>query len=922
CVHLPLVGRVIPIVEDDYVVMPLAAGADPEAAGVDPKARYATGFLKVTPAHDPNDWEIGVRHGLAVINVMAPDASISDKHGWTDVGGAEMFVGMPREIARREVVNEFTRRGLLEEKKPYRHGVGHSYRSHAPIEPYLSDQWYVRVTDERLAGSALAAMAADQRTGEAPEGSGGHEGDGALRFYPARYAKTYETWHRSIRDWCVSRQLWWGHRIPVWSLIPNVAGIKKGEMIDDSDYVEAQFLDALEGSFLAYCEAAGVKGDVCLVRESPRQWWACPRTDAAAAALQALERVMSARLLGEEGVVSGVVRDELAAAGLSRCAEPASALVAGLMFCEQEQDVLDTWFSSGLWPLSTLGWPDATKELAAFNPSSVLCTAREIITLWVSRMVMFNRYFRGQDAGAEGAGRGPVPFRDVFIHAMIQDEQGRKMSKSLGNGVDPLDIIASHGADAMRFTLCQMTTNTQDVRMPVDLVCPHCGEVFTPGWKRSTRAQASAEADGLLNVPDQTCPGCGKGMVTLYGAFSGIAPASAERPQARNTSSKFDLGRNFANKLWNAARFTLSMLPTPGEAGAGGGGGESAPIDRWMLSRLARAVGQCEAALKGYEFSAYAEALYDLVWRDFCDVYLEAIKPTVAGSAPQRAVLRAALETILRLAHPVMPFVTEAIHEQVRGLARAEVPGVILGESRLLARAGWPRLDAGLVDAALDGRVERMRALVGAINQARAARGVPPKRRVVLHTDGASGVRGLVEEFAAPVAALAGLRAVTAEGAGPGAATLAVPFEAMELRLSDLADAVDAGAEAERLVDQLIERQRDVARLQSRLESPGYAQRAPAHLVEQSKQQLGAKVAERDALVGTIRSGGIAAAAAGRLRAKVEAAGAVLASLAGQLPDPADPPKQLTPAQKKAKEQAAAASEERDAAAWALGQVG
>src|SRR5690606_19798947 len=274
----------------------------------------------------------------------------------------------------------------------------------------------------------------------------------------------------------------------------------------------------------------------------------------------------------------------------------------------QDPDVLDTWFSSALWPLSTMGWPDNVDEnnepkdlLAAFNPTNVLTTAREIITLWVSRMVMFNRYFLAKQDKATGRWEpGPVPFRDVFIHAMIQDGEGRKMSKSLGNGVDPLDIIASHGSDAMRFTLCNMTTQTQDVRMPV-------------------------ERD----------------------------PATGA-----NTGPKFDLGRNLCNKLWNAARFALTMLERhPVKPSAYPIDPERLSLtDRWMLSRLTAATGAIDNALRHYQFKDYADAVYDLLWRDFCDWYLESIKPTLATDPNQPAVLRLVLDAILRLMHPVTPF--------------------------------------------------------------------------------------------------------------------------------------------------------------------------------------------------------------------------------------------------------------------------
>lgn len=805
-VQLPLVGRVIPIVEDDYVVMP---AADPEAEGVDAKAKYATGFLKVTPAHDPNDYEIGRRHNLPVINVMAPDASISDTHGWTDIGDARGFVGLSREEARKRVVAAFKERGLLEAQKPYRHSVGHSYRSHAAIEPYLSDQWYVKVTDPKLAGAALDAMVHEQRGNREAQldpvkrGAEREAGDASLRFYPERYAKTYETWHENIRDWCISRQLWWGHRIPVWTRQVDFRDPAKldadGFTIDfrlassdvdehtlDDPQAVARFVDIATGEVFTG-QADGFDFT------------------------QLHGRLLEAHVcIREKDWNPGYIRHLEEWGGF-----------------QQDPDVLDTWFSSALWPMSTMGWPDAAaaakatgiadfpQMLDAFNPTSVLCTAREIITLWVSRMVMFNRYLRPEGAkgqrgrgteGEGGKGKGPVPFRDVFIHSVIQDGEGRKMSKSLGNGVDPLDIIESHGSDAMRFTLVQMTTSTQDVRMPV-------------------------ERD----------PTTGK-----------------------NTSPKFDQGRNFCNKLWNAARYVVSILEREGAEGQRDEGakgsvraGDLSLVDRWMLSRVAATVADVDQSLAEYQYAPYATAMYDLLWRDFCDWYLEAIKPTVASSASQRAVLRATLDAILRMLHPIAPYITEAVYERVRSLPpTASIAGLDLaGDAKdaarrasakwsgMLCREAWPKADPSLRDSHAEATFERLRQLVTACREVRSQHQVAPKRRVKLHVDAT-----LAKEIAAAgglVETLAGLAEVSATK--PAGAAVTFSFDSKECFLSDLADQVDAGAERERLAKQVADLDKSIAALEGRLGNPGYADRAPKHLVDQTRDQLAKAKADRDA---------------------------------------------------------------------------
>jgi len=1086
---LPLVGRRIRIIADDYVVLPESLATTDEEKN-DPKAKMATGFLKVTPAHDQNDYDIGQRHQLAIINIFAPDATISDKHGWSDTGEASIFVGKKREEARKLVIEELKSRGLFEGSKPHRHSVKHSDRSKAIVEPYLSDQWYVKVTDPRLAASANAALVPEQRTGGADRGFGGSgsggspsggtglqtgadrglggiapggtglqtgasssaehlfdrsildhlrqrairpqafvardpyppgqpspdfirtirhlphiemqvatyfvtwtlrkgtlspaerdlvleamtywdgktsdvyiacvmpdhvhaivrpigettlgewvssvkkrtaraineargaqgpiwqderfdhivrdgewlgaftryiaenpvkdglvaraseyqwtwmnrpmvaaweegtangyirfadrtgletgatkaaDGDGSLRFYPARYAKTYEQWHDHIRDWCISRQLWWGHRIPVWR------GRLADYAADSLDFSKFQYV-AGELQITGNDDVAKNLSDFALVLHHAVE---CGKI-----AVRSVDgrEVVATTSDDPTQPISFLLENEACI-----CINNEGLGIAGLL--EQfgftrDPDVLDTWFSSALWPLSTLGWPDPaafpgnTGLLEAFNPSSALCTAREIITLWVSRMVMFNRYFRDAEAkthrdevrssaSAPAAGSalptsslgnsvspslssGPIPFHDVFIHALIMDGDGRKMSKTLGNGVDPLDIIASHGSDAMRFTLCQMTTQTQDVRLPV------------------TRDPASG----------------------------------------KNTSPKFDLGRNLCNKLWNAARYAMgilqssdavgSSLATPhAHARASSPSTESLrhsvtpslPLrhsvpsslslpDRWLLSRLAAAVANANDSLKNYQFSEYAQGLYDLLWRDFCDWYLEAIKPTIAADANQRAVLANALHAILRLLHPIAPFVTEAIWERLRDIPIAPIEGIDLTPARkdnLLCTAGWPIVSASWRDEPAEREFERLRTLITAIREVRSQHTVPPKRKIALHIP--AKLHAELTPHATLLVTLAGLSGIHAISTVAPDASVAFSFESQECRLSDLADAsaIDSGAERARLEKSIADADKTIKTLEGRLANPGYADKAPPAMVQQTKDQLARAIVDRDA---------------------------------------------------------------------------
>ncbi len=751
-VRLPIVGRIIPIVEDDYVIMP--------NQGDDPKSAFATGFLKVTPAHDPNDWDIGQRHDLDIINVLAQDGTISNTHGWEDCSEeASQFLGMTREKARDAIVAWFKSNGLLEEIRDYDHSVGHSYRSHAPVEPYLSDQWYVKVTDDRLCNEALRALETQQYTGTPPaRDSGAQEGDGQLRFFPQRYARTYQAWHENLRDWCISRQLWWGHQIPVW------------------------------------CKS-------CNVEEEPT--CPCENNDAIAVS----------KVTDGDGVttlfacVAGdnvPLEQELESAGFIR-----------------DEDVLDTWFSSALWPLSTMGWPDpnafpeTTGLLDHYNPTSVLTTAREIITLWVSRMVMFNRYFRD----------GTLPFTDVYIHPIVQDGFGQKMSKSLGNGVDPRDIIATHGADAMRFSLVQLATGTQDVRVGVDLICPYSNKVFEPTYVQS-------QAGHKVMAPTQVSPDDqAKKMSTLYGILIGEVEDDENTPLAMNTSSRFDVGRNFANKFWNAARFALMNISSPTESVDCS---TLQPADQWMLHRVTVAVDRMNEAFETYQFNSAVEAIYDVLWRDFCDWYLEAIKPTVKDDHATQRVLHTVLDILCRLIHPICPFVTEAMWPHVHAISSGEINGIKLPASDLVATAGWPDVSCVNLNQDSIDAFERVQELVTVIRTKRAENKVPQKHQIELVVS--ESLHEFVAAHATIIASLAGIEAISQIDADTSG--LAVPFGTENIFLVNVSDVNQSKEGAANLRSEIEALKKQISSFKGRLENDSYIKKAPVEVVQETKDML------------------------------------------------------------------------------------
>ena len=632
-VVLPLLGRKIPVVADTYVDL-----------------AFGTGAVKVTPAHDPNDFEIAERHGVPKINILNADATI------TEAGGP--YAGLERDEARRRVIADLEAQGLLVGIDDHVHSVGHCYRCHTIIEPWLSDQWFVDM--QSLAEPAIKAVR-DRRT----------------TFHPRRWENVYFHWMENIRDWCVSRQLWWGHQIPVF-----------------------------------YCDACGE------IVASEEDVTTCP-------------------------ACGGPVR--------------------------QDEDVLDTWFSSQLWPFATLGWPDDTPELRFFYPTSVLSTARDILFLWVARMIMSGMYFVG----------GEVPFDDVIIHATVLNAEGKRMSKSLGTGLDPLDLMEHYGADGMRFGLMLQVTGNQDIKFAED---------------------------------------------------------------------KLVSSRNFANKIWNASRFVLMNLDEPFVPGPP----KAATVaDAWILSRLAGLVGAVSEGLDTYEFGEVARSLYDFFWSEFADWYIELAKDRLspgrddsgmtagdigrsgdAAADEQRLTVQRnlvfVLDTALRLLHPMMPFVTEAIWRQLPLVAKA----------RSLMVASWPDpvSFAAFLDEGAEASVSKLIELVVGVRAIRARYKIEPKTKVpvFIRVSGESDMRLLEADFGY-LQKLAGVSEFTAapDLVKPPHSAIAIAG-GMEVYVP-LEGLVDFAAERTRLSKERDRTGADLERLEKKLSNQGFLSKASAEVIEKDR---------------------------------------------------------------------------------------
>jgi len=626
-VVLPLLNRVLPVIADDYV--------DPE---------FGTGAVKIPPAHDPHDFEMGRRHKLPEIQVIGPDGRMT--------GAAGPYEGLDRLECRKRVLADLEGLGLLVKVEDLEHAVGHCYRCQTVIEPMLSKQWFVRM--KPLAEPAIQVVK-----------------EGRLRFVPERFTKIYLNWLENIRDWCISRQLWWGHRIPVW-----------------------------------YCKDCGA---VIVAKEDPS---ACDRC-------------------GGTGL-------------------------------EQDPDVLDTWFSSALWPFSTLGWPEDTQDLKHFYPTSVLVTGRDIIFFWVARMIFMGLKFM-QD----------VPFREVFIHGLILDALGRKMSKSLGNGVDPIEVIEKYGADSLRFMLVTGNTPGNDLRFHFE---------------------------------------------------------------------KLEGARNFANKLWNAARFVIMNLDGADAGFAEPAPGDLEPADRWIMSRFAQVAREVTADLEAYELGEAARKLYDFTWDEFCDWYVELAKPRLyRGTPAEKAATRWVLVTVLRgtleLLHPFMPFITEEIWQHLPH------------QGETVMRAPWPAPPEEWVDAAAEEQVGLLIEAVRAVRSLRAEMNVPPGKKaeiILVAPDGP--VREALAAQARYIGELAGGTArVTAElGQEPAQAAQTVA-RGVKIYLP-LAGLIDIPREIARLRRELDTAEKELARVEAKLANQGFLSNAPADVVEKERAKRAEWAAKKEAV--------------------------------------------------------------------------
>ena len=665
-VQLPLCDREIPIIADEYV-----------------DREFGTGCLKITPAHDFNDYEVGRRHGLPMINIFNDDAAINDN-------APAAYAGLDRAEARTRVVADLEALGLLAKVEEHTLKVPRGDRSGVVIEPYLTDQWYVDARE--MAKPAIAAVE-----------------NGDIEFVPKQWENTYFAWMRDIQDWCISRQLWWGHRIPAW-------------------YDE-------DGAFYVGASEAEVRA--------------------------------------ENGLADDVV-------------------------LRQDEDVLDTWFSSALWTFSTLGWPEETEELKLFHPSSVLVTGFDIIFFWVARMIMMTLHFRKE-----------VPFHTVYVHGLVRDGEGQKMSKSKGNVIDPIDLIDG------------ITLEELLAKRTAGLMQPQLASKI----EKATRRQ----------FPDG---------IAAYGTdalrFTYFSLASTGR------DIKFDIGRiegyrNFCNKIWNAARYVLMNCENEDCGIEDGAEVELSLADRWIIGRVQATAADVARAIENYRFDMASSALYEFIWNEYCDWYLELSKPVLwdddasaQAKRGTRQTLIRVLETWLRLLHPMMPFITEEIWQTVGPLAGKSGPTIMLQP--------YPQSDDSEIDPLAGDDIEWLKAVIVGIRNIRGEMNIPPSKAltVLLRNGGTEDQRRLAQnsQYLRKLAKLDDISWLAEDAEAPMAATaLAGELEI----LVPIAGLIDKDAEIARLNREIGKLDSDLSRLRAKLGNASFVDKAPAAVVDKEREKLQAQ---------------------------------------------------------------------------------
>jgi valyl-tRNA synthetase len=661
--QLPLTAREIPIIGDSYV--------DPA---------FGSGCVKITPAHDFNDYEVGQRHGLPLLNIMTPEASLNDNV-------PPPYRGLDRSVARAQVVADLEQLGLVERVEPHKLTVPRGDRSHAVLEPLLTDQWFVDI--KPLAAPAIRAVE-----------------EGQIRFVPDTWTGVYYEWMRNIKDWCISRQLWWGHRIPAWY---------------DAD-----------------------------------GRWYVAHDEAEARAANGLDASVSLR---------------------------------------QDDDVLDTWFSSALWPFSTQGWPENTPALRTYYPTSVLVTGFDIIFFWVARMIMMGLKFTGQ-----------VPFRDVYIHGLIRDQDGQKMSKSKGNVIDPLDIVDGITLDAL---LAKRSSGLMQPQMK-------------PAIEKATRKQFP---HGI--------PAFGTDALRL--CFASMATQSRD---LRFDMAKVENYRNFCNKLWNAARYVLMNVEGQDVSGVPDDGPALSLADRWIGARLAAMLGRVEFGFAEYRLDIVANALYEFTWHEYCDWYVELSKAVlhsaVASEAEKRgtrATLLHTLEMLLRALHPLAPFISEEIWQRVRVSAGAQ------GDT--IMRSSFPMPGSVRADSRAEGEMRWVMDFILGVRQIRGEMDIAPSRKidVLLQNAGLADTEYLSRNLAY-LTRLAGIAAVRVLEPGQTAPISAVALLGTLEILVPMAGLIDPAAELDRLAKRQRKAEADLHKLESKSANAEFAKNAPADVVAKDQLRL------------------------------------------------------------------------------------